>query len=459
MKLYLRLTGVIALLFHFLLFLEGQTPSYPTLPLVQGELIGALPYGRSFAIEGSARLSDGDLAQTIQLRVWDTGRRPWLAKPRLKELPPGNRESIMAARPFYTTRWTAQTGEDSLHFRLYVDRPLPLAAECLLEVSAFGETSIQLAPEQVRTVLEVARQQVATVFFRDRRIEADTLQLLLDRSLSAAFGPIPEVGQSPPYEWVLPEEVFAELLRQFDLYSRNFELIDGLDQQIANVDQKLQSLSPDSDEFEDVSETLATFRHQRQNAQDRLDQHPALFNSLLSATEQYLLDGQARFLLPMAVLVEPTHWAAVPIGTAVGGGLVGLSSPEIGSWDYDGFGYAAAKLYLLPVDKRLPRPYLEGRPVVNRLSLLFGFSFNGKLTYQNTSFNRSIGFYPLLGLGFDLTRQFSIDLGATVYEYVPDGNPAADAAFRVGPVFGLSFDLDLFNHIRVWSKKEDFRLP
>lgn len=32
MKLYLRLTGVIALLFHFLLFLEGRPPPTPRSP-------------------------------------------------------------------------------------------------------------------------------------------------------------------------------------------------------------------------------------------------------------------------------------------------------------------------------------------------------------------------------------------------------------------------------------------
>ena len=123
------------------------------------------------------------------------------------------------------------------------------------------------------------------------------------------------------------------------------------------------------------------------------------------------------------------------------------------------FGYFALKFYLLPVDKGLKCPYLIGK-FPNRASIYVGLKNIGDLKYRGASMTNFIGANPVVGLSYDIHRNFSIDFGTvffgqnSVYPLVNKEKP-----FRTAMTVGISFDPDLINQFRSLVTDQNYKIP
>lgn len=154
-------------------------------------------------------------------------------------------------------------------------------------------------------------------------------------------------------------------------------------------------------------------------------------------------------------LVPGVAWEDAPatserlrFGTALGVGAAFLGS-DLQPEEAATFGAASLKFYLYPVDKRLPDPYF-GRPIASRWSLVIGAVRGGGIRYRGQEQEKVAGsLYPLLGAGFDLTRDITLQGGALFFRQpIPAGVSTPARSSPEGALFvSLGLDLDLGNRI------------
>jgi hypothetical protein len=139
------------------------------------------------------------------------------------------------------------------------------------------------------------------------------------------------------------------------------------------------------------------------------------------------------------------------IGTGTG---YGTSALNYSVSDFEPLALVALKFYRWPVDKSLPDPYW-GRGRMARMSLAVGALVSTDLSYRGNGLEKpTAGVYPLVGLSYDVTRDFGVQLGLIFFEE-PSTNPVStDKFLRSAPYTAIVFDFDAANRIAGLFKKE-----
>jgi hypothetical protein len=143
----------------------------------------------------------------------------------------------------------------------------------------------------------------------------------------------------------------------------------------------------------------------------------------------------------------------VRISTTIGFGAAALNlAPSTvfdpGVQEAEAFGVAALKFYPFAVDKKLPSPYF-GRELLARTSLIAGVILKRRLEFENQNLKgATAGLIPLVGGGFDVTKNFTVQLGMIFFRQ-PSFIPGDDSSeFKAAPSLSVAFDFDGVNRIR-----------
>ncbi|MBX2821949.1 MAG: hypothetical protein KTR29_19800 [Rhodothermaceae bacterium] len=143
----------------------------------------------------------------------------------------------------------------------------------------------------------------------------------------------------------------------------------------------------------------------------------------------------------------------VRIGTSVGFGVaaLNLTPKQFSSFDIDqaeSFVVAALKFYPFAVDKQLPSPYF-GRELFARTSLVAGLLIKRNLDFEGQKLNSvAAGLYPVLGGGFDITKNITLQAGAVFFRQpgLPPNQNSSE--FKAAPMVSFAFDFDGINRLR-----------
>lgn len=150
----------------------------------------------------------------------------------------------------------------------------------------------------------------------------------------------------------------------------------------------------------------------------------------------------------------------VKIGTAFGGSFAFPNTSSLNVINEPStYGYFALKFYLKPIDRGLIDPYLSDAPILNRTSIFVGLKALGDLRYKGTTLGNVFGTQPVVGISYDIHRNFSIDIGTvlftqkSVYPLINKDSPP-----RAALTIGLSFDPDLINRFRSLFTDDKYKL-
>ena len=143
----------------------------------------------------------------------------------------------------------------------------------------------------------------------------------------------------------------------------------------------------------------------------------------------------------------------VRIGTSIGFGVAALNfTPNnLSNFEFnqaESFFMAAFKFYPFAVDKQLPSPYF-GRELFARTSLLAGVLFRRNLTFENEPLDGAVGgIYPVLGGGFDLTKNITLQVGAVFFRQPSFVSNDNSSELKAAPTLSFAFDFDGINRLR-----------
>ena len=143
----------------------------------------------------------------------------------------------------------------------------------------------------------------------------------------------------------------------------------------------------------------------------------------------------------------------IRIGTSLGFGAaaLNLTPKQFSNFDIDqaeSFVVAALKFYPFAVDKQLPSPYF-GRELFARTSLVAGVLIKRNLDFEGQRLRTAAGgLYPVLGGGFDITKNITFQAGAIFFRQ-PGLPPNQDSSeFKAAPMISFAFDFDGINRLR-----------
>ncbi|MEZ4699940.1 MAG: hypothetical protein R2834_06390 [Rhodothermales bacterium] len=141
------------------------------------------------------------------------------------------------------------------------------------------------------------------------------------------------------------------------------------------------------------------------------------------------------------------------ISTTIGFGAAALNlAPSTvfnpGVQEAQAFGVAALKFYPFAVDKQLPSPYF-GRELLARTSLVAGLILRRRLQFESQNLKgATAGLIPLVGGGFDITKNFTVQLGMIFFRQ-PSFTPGDNSSeFKGAPSLSIAFDFDGVNRVR-----------
>jgi|GEM_PF-3270691 len=143
----------------------------------------------------------------------------------------------------------------------------------------------------------------------------------------------------------------------------------------------------------------------------------------------------------------------VRIGTSLGFGVaaLNLTPKQFSSFDIDqaeSFIVAALKFYPFAVDKQLPSPYF-GRELFARTSLVAGLLIKRNLDFEGQKLNTvAAGLYPVLGGGFDITKNITLQAGAVFFRQPGLPPNQSSSEFKAAPMVSFAFDFDGINRLR-----------
>lgn len=446
------------------LFAQTNEQSIPRVFLQQGNIIGSLPYGQHFFLAGTTQVDAGKPVDRVTVEIWSTGKIQYNRKNRLVlPLKPAERERALkelkgASNLVATASWEAIQADDPGLFELYVGTPLAVRTQYLVIFDFYKTVVTALTDAEKGVLIEAVIEAAIEEYRKNEGISASSLQDLLEREsksflmkkLNDSEEPFFSNGARTAEEVinvpVISPDILNGLSMQLGRYASTLRLVERAEQRLAAAEASLASGDVPPEEEGALREDIMDYENQIEQRQGQLEQGKADMRNDLQVI-------RALPILVKRVYTESQTEVSVPqldainIGTAFGSSVVGLNPLNSGSEDFDILSYSALKFYFLPVDKRMHDPYLN-TPFISRLSFLLGVSFNGKIDYKGSELDDAIGFFPILGFSYDINRYFSLDLGATLFEQAPVSPLASDRELRVGPILGLTFDVDLFNRFK-----------
>ena len=142
----------------------------PVVNLEQGEIIGALPYGRHFYLRGSAALPSGEIADSVVVRIYETNVRHFVRNKK------NSRDLTDDQKDFYTQKrtdnpysveksvWVRYRDRDAENFQVYVNKPLRFAREYIVEVNYFRRYNFVFSDDEKTEILQRVTEITQDVF-------------------------------------------------------------------------------------------------------------------------------------------------------------------------------------------------------------------------------------------------------------------------------------------------------
>ncbi|MCB0706977.1 MAG: hypothetical protein KDC34_16795 [Saprospiraceae bacterium] len=461
--------ALIFLLFQVLLPAELEAQNSLDIPEVsydQGKIIGSLPYGRQFYIIGSSKLPNNGRADAVKVKIWSTGRTVFNRKKKLQQLTGDKIASILAGPPLDSAVWYADRTEDVNTYRLYMDKALQFSSEYMMEFTFSERVNFKLSEEEKTLVMGNIQNRVLAVGKSKGGIGVSEIQSIINEEVTTylasqdQYASLFDGGTTTTSNYgnlPISPLTLQNLSQAIGRYVSQEQLITLLGPQVEQAKDELANMPADSPDRADLEMEIQSIEKQLNNAiggsKDAQEQLP----ELLLIIRSKLIETYSSYVITSPEEISVTELNAIKIGTAFGGGMVGFNTFQDNK-DLDVFGYTALKFYLLPVDKRIAQPYLAGPYFINKLSILVGVSVSGDLNYHGQILDKAVGFYPIIGLSYDVNRYLSIDLGTTLFKQPSISPLTNDSDIRIGPVIGINFDGDLFNRFNALFSGSDYKV-
>lgn len=434
----------------------------PVVSMEQGEIIGALPYGRHFYLRGSAVLPSGEIADSVVVRVYKTNVRHLVRNQKnTKELTADEKKYYTQSRadnPFLVEKsvWVRYRDRDAENFQVYINKPLQFAREYIVEVNYFRRYNFVFSKNEKDRILQRVLEVTEDVFADEGVLTSEQTADYLNMVVLGAMRQRVEASGEAFYGFDKSLEA-NPIVNAASLNVLTNDYLNVLGPQRANLRafrQKLQTANEDLEDAQDDDD--------RESAQDDIDKFTKRIRSAerqIAATEAELADKLQIIRRQLALVsverpAETTRPTAVTeldvikVGTAFGGGAIFFNPRNADIRETNAIAYTALKFYFLPVDKRIDKPYLTNYPFFNRASIMLGIATSGSLEYRGQDLEKPIGITPVAGISYDINRYFSIDALTTVFRQPSTSALSSQKKTRFAPVIGLTFDLDAFNRIK-----------
>lgn len=448
----------LVLIFSIFSEIQAQGPSQiEQIHYEQGKLIGSLPYGRHFYIVGSTRLPQGARADKVEVKIWDTGQYVTNKNRDKKILTADETASIMAAPPMVTATWFANQTEDTTKYKLYIDRPLEIARQYIIELNIYEKLYFHLTEAEKDEIIDIIVDETFLIAKAQGGIAKRDIQSIINKEVrdylnakdyySEAFA---EGTVATPSYRDLPigQATINEFENTIGRNSATFQKLQVNELLVKEAKEELKEAVPGTNDFKVVMQEIDRINADLRASQQRIDSLREELPELLVLLREKLVTVYTDYIISYPEELNVAALEAIRIGTAFGGGVAGLNMLDVSNRDYDVFGYTALKFYLSPVDKRVAHPYMTDRFFINRLSIMVGFSVTGDLEYKGVALDRALGFYPVAGFSYDINRYMSIDIGGTMFKQRSLSPLTNDSNIRFAPLVGLNFDADLFNRMK-----------
>ncbi len=437
---------------------NAQQP--PEVVYEQGKIIGSLPYGRHFYIIGNSKLPNGAPADKVAVEIWDTGnlklkRTTDISRPSAEVL-----QRITGQPPIVEAEWNASKALDTDLFKVYINKTLKVRTQYFVRISFYKNFIFQLSEEEKNEILLNTTENAFTYYRSNNEIDSRTLsgfinqqtKAILQRKLNLDENQF-LAGSDRKRTDVLPDVTFDkstldDLATILGRMSSKQNLIEQNNKTIAFEIKPVLDQAPEgSEDFELALEEQRAIERQTDRLKNEKDSLRLLLLEELKIIKKQLVRVSSEFSIVQPEDYSVAELDAVNIGTSFGAAVVGLNFPSTDDREFEAFGYTALKFHFMPVDKRINDPYLDVF-FISRLSFVVGVSFSNNFDYKGDELKSVIGFYPVLGLSYDVNRYFGFDLGATMFRQ-DSLSPLTDSdRLRVGPVIGLTLDIDLMNRFK-----------
>jgi len=423
----------------------------------QGKIIGSLPYGRHFYVVGSTRLPQGARADKVEIKIWDTGRYVTNKKRNKKPLTADETASILAQPPMVSASWFANQTDDTTKYKLYIDQPLEIARQHMIELTIYEKLYFDLSEAEKDEIIDIivddsfdiAKAQ-GGIAKRDNQniINKEVRDYLNAKDYYSESFTNGTVAAASYRDLPIGQATISEFENTIGRNSATFQKLQVNELLAEEAKEELKETTPGTDDFRVVMQEIDRINADLRASKERIDSLREELPELLVLLREKLVTVYTDYIISYPEELNVAALEAIRIGTAFGGGLAGLNFLDVDNRDYDVFGYTALKFYLSPVDKRVANPYMSDRFFINRLAIMVGFSVTGDLEYNGVALDRALGFYPVAGLSYDLNRYMSIDIGGTMFKQRSLSPLTNDSNIRFAPLVGLNFDADLFNRMK-----------
>lgn len=455
--------------------LSASGKRIPIVKFEQGKIIGSLPYGRHFYIQGTTRYAGSGRADRVDVEIYDTGKIGVLKKNKARSVLSQddiNRIIVQGSQNLVdTSSWNAyeavtENNKKPVEFSVYISTPLKFSHRYLVKFSYSKVFDYTLTEGEKNDILTKLKLKTFQIFENEGEVVIETVQQQLNDLVTRA----------------LKEKVIAAGDSYFDLdkIRQNFKpvtssslenlglvipLIAGHQLNIQDIQSDLQRLRDRKETLPQDSPDLASLNRQiRKNKADLEEERASKkvledqLSDYLKIIKNQLIVVQEKYTLGGSNETSVTELQSIQVGSSFGSGFAGLNFQDAANRDYDAFSYTALKFYFLPVDKRIADPYLDDIFFLNRLSFIFGVVNNGKLNYKGVELPKALALTPMVGFGYDFSRFFSVDIGMTIFKQQSVSPFSTNEKTRVAPVLGLNFDIDVFNRFSSLFTGDNYKI-
>ncbi len=439
----------------------------PVVEYAQGKIIGDLPYGRHFFIEGNTSLQNGAKADRVSVRIYKTGRETFRRRKTLPLLSDAAIQKVTSdpKNLINSSDWDAYRAENLESFKAYINTTLQFQKEYLVEFTYYRVFNFTLTNEERDAILQVVVDRASSYFNDKGEITDVVVASILEEEVTNVlrkkvnegddvfFNP-QRIKENLP---VIDRSALQALSDIIPDIAASKQIISSNEAAIQKKQAEIDALPEDSPDIASGQKFIANKKQQNAREQVNLDKSTGLGDKLQVIKSQMVIANK-EYSISSSNASSIPEINAIRVGTSFGGGALGLNVLNKNSREFDSFGYTALKFYLLPVDKRIAEPYMSDKVIINRLSVLIGFSTKKDLSYKGIKLDQAFSVTPLLGLSYDVSRFFSLDLVMTFFKQ-PSISPLIEKKnLRVGPVLGINLDIDMFNRVSGLVSGDQYRI-
>ncbi len=459
-----------------LLLLQIPLPAQdiPIVQYEQGKIIGTLPYGRHFYIEGSTQLPNDTRADEVRVRIFRVNRKGNRKKNDKISLTKAEQQAIARDSNLLVnaSTWSAFRATDKDRFKTYINTSLKFKRNYLVEFSYLKIFQFNLTDEEKDLALQRGLDRAFKHYQETEGIGTELFGNFLNDEVRRIL-----TEKAAGDYFYTPERIEANMptIKQTSLNDLESELlayavVTGFRSNIDKSRTELLAVQTKLSEIPSDHPDKAAYRKRAQDIQAQIEEDNAILQPLeeslpeasfrrkLEVVKNQLIVVRREYDLQTVFEISKTELNSIQIGSSFGGGAVALNNTNSNFDDLDAFGYTALKFYFSPVDKRIAEPYLGRSFLLDRMSFLLGISTKRNFNFKGQELKSILGITPFLGLSLDVSRYLSVDVGATFFKQESRSPLINDEKIRVGPVLGLNFDFDAFNRVSALVKGEQFKI-